>query len=88
MQVTKNEKIVKVLQEETYDIKGLSKAEAIAIMLLTGRSCGWVTNKVYHGLRNELAKYSNLSIVDVQTSKESAFDLRDLQEKINSLDKE
>lgn len=85
MQVTKNEKIV---QEETYDIKGLTKAEAIAIMLLTGRSCGWVTNKVYHGLRDKLAKYSNLSIVDVQTSKEIAFDLRDLQEKINSLDKE
>ena len=88
MQVTKNEKIVQVVQEETYDIKGLSKAEAIAIMLLTGRSCGWVANKVYHGLHNELAKYSNLSIVDVQTSKESTFDLRDLQEKINSLDKE
>lgn len=88
MQVTKNEKIVKVVQEETYDIKGLSKAEAIAIMLLTGRSCGWIMNKVYHGLHNELAKYSNLSIVDVQTSKESTFDLRDLQEKINSLDKE
>ena len=88
MQVTKNEKIVQVLQEETYDIKGLTKAEAIAIMLLTGRSCGWVTNNIYHGLRNKLAKYSNLSIVDVQTSKESAFDLRDLQEKINRLDKE
>lgn len=85
MQVTKNEKIV---QEETYDIKGLTKAEAIAIMLLTGRSCGWITNKVYHGLRDKLAKYSNLSIVDVQTSEGSAFDLRDLQEKINSLDKE
>jgi len=88
MQVTKNEKIVKVVQEETYDIKGLSKAEAIAIMLLTGRSCGWVTNNIYHGLRNKLAKYSNLSIVDVQTSKESTFDMRGLQEKINSLDKE
>jgi len=88
MQVTKNEKIVKVVQEETYDIKGLTKAEAIAIMLLTGRSCGWVTNRVYHGLRDKLAKYSNLSIVDVQTSEGSAFDLRDLQEKINSLDKE
>ena len=32
MQVTKNEKIVKVVQEETYDIKGLTKAEAIALL--------------------------------------------------------
>ena len=47
MQVTKNEKIVKVLQEETYDIKGLTKAEAIALLLLLSKTNGSIAYNIY-----------------------------------------
>lgn len=54
MQVTKNEKIVKVVQEETYDIKGLTKAEAIALLLLLSKTNGGLTYHTYLGLDNSL----------------------------------
>lgn len=40
MQVTKNEKIVQVIKEETFDITGLTKAEAIALLALVANSNG------------------------------------------------
>lgn len=59
MQVTKNEKIVKVVQEETYDIKGLSKAEAIVLLLLLSNANGNTAYYIYKGL-NESLGMSNL----------------------------
>lgn len=50
MQVTKNEKIVQVVQEETYDIKGLSKAEAIVLLLLLSKANGSTAYDIYHVL--------------------------------------
>lgn len=50
MQVTKNEKIVKVVQEETYDIKGLTKAEAITLLLLLSKTNGGLLFPVYQNL--------------------------------------
>lgn len=47
MQVTKNEKIVKVVQEETYDIKGLTKAEAIVLLLLLSNTNGSIAHDIY-----------------------------------------
>ena len=47
MQVTKNEKIVKVVQEETYDIKGLTKAEAITLLLLLSKTNGSIAYNIY-----------------------------------------
>jgi len=54
MQVTKNEKIVKVVQEETYDIKGLSKAEAITLLLLLSNTTGNTAYNIYRGLNESL----------------------------------
>lgn len=54
MQVTKNEKIVQVLQEETYDIKGLSKAEAIVLLLLLSKSNGDYAYNIYYALDKSL----------------------------------
>lgn len=47
MQVTKNEKIVQVVQEETYDIKGLTKAEAITLLLLLSKTNGSIAYNIY-----------------------------------------
>ena len=47
MKVTKNEKVVKVVQEETYDIKGLTKAEAIALLLLLSNTNGSIAHDIY-----------------------------------------
>lgn len=54
MQVTKNEKIVKVVQEETYDIKGLNKAEAIALLLVLSKTNGRLIYNTYLGLDKSL----------------------------------
>ena len=54
MQVTKNEKIVKVVQEETYDIKGLTKAEAIALLFLVSNTNGRHTRSIYDELDEAL----------------------------------
>lgn len=54
MQVTKNEKIVQVVQEETYDIKGLTKAEAIVLLLLLAKSNGDIAYNVYKELDKSL----------------------------------
>ena len=54
MQVTKNEKIVQVVQEETYDIKGLSKAEAITLLLLLSNANGKHSHNIYRVLDEAL----------------------------------
>jgi len=60
MQVTKNEKIVKVVQEETYDIKGLTKAEAIALLALTACTNGRLLFPIYQNLNRLLGMQNSI----------------------------
>ena len=54
MQVTKNEKIVKVIKEETFDITGLTKAQAIALLALVANSNGNFLYDLYKNLDEQL----------------------------------
>ena len=85
MQVTKNEKIVKVVQEETYDIKGLTKAEAIALLLVAGNTNGNLLFDFYHNLKDSLGEDFNFphSLREVG-GKIAIQDVKALEEKINN----
>ena len=90
MQVTKNEKIVQVVQEETYDIKGLSKAEAIAILIVIGRTNGSLLYPTYKALASELGEECEDLGVELRTSS-GQYDIQDvltLESKINKLAQE
>lgn len=86
MQVTKNEKIVQVIQEETYDIKGLTKAEAIALLLLLSKTNGSHAHGIYHVLdvalemNNQVDRRISLNI--------PAIDLHSVQHQIEKLAQE
>lgn len=85
MQVTKNEKIVKVVQEETYDIKGLSKAEAIALLLVTGNTNGTLLYNFYHNLKVSLGEDFNFPHCLLEVNGKIAVqDVKALEEKINN----
>lgn len=86
MQVTKNEKVVKVIQEETYDIKGLTKAEAIALLLVTGNTNGTLLYDFYHNLKVSLGDDCLLSagLRDLN-GKITIQDVASLEDKINKL---
>ena len=90
MQVTKNEKIVKVLQEETYDIKGLSKAEAIAILIVLGRTNGNLLYPTYKALLSELgANCASLSYeLRTGSGEIDILDVYALESKIKQLTQE
>ena len=83
MQVTKNEKIVKVVQEETYDIKGLTKAEAIALLFLVSNTNGRHTRSIYDKLDealemdNQVGRHISLNIPTI--------DLHSVQHQIEKL---
>lgn len=85
MQVTKNEKIVKVVKEETYDIKGLSKAEAIALLLVAGNTNGDLLYDFYHNLKDSLGNNFDFphNLRDIN-GKLAIQDLKALEEKINN----
>lgn len=85
MQVTKNEKILKVVKEETYDIKGLTKAEAIALLLVAGNTNGTLLYDFYHNLKVSLGEDFNFphSLREVG-GKIAIQDLITLEEKINN----
>ena len=90
MQVTKNEKIVKVVQEETYDIKGLSKAEAIAILIVLGRTNGNIMYPVYKALLAKLDSTCNDLGKDLRTGSGEIdiLDVHRLESKIKQLAQE
>lgn len=54
MQITKNEKIVQVIKEETFDITGLTKAQAIALLALVAHSNGDFLYDLYKNLDEQL----------------------------------
>lgn len=54
MQVTKNEKIVQVIKGETFDITGLTKAQAIALLALVANSNGNFLYDLYKNLDEQL----------------------------------
>ena len=88
MQVTKNEKIVKVVQEETYDIKGLTKAEAIALLALIANTNGRLLLPIYQNLDRLLDMQNEvdvrLPIYDCNGNKFIA-DLHNVESKIKQL---
>lgn len=86
MQVTKNEKVVKVIQEETYDIKGLTKAEAIALLLLLSKTNGGLTYNLYLGLDESLGM-NNLIEERIHFSI-ATIDLASVREQIEQLAQE
>lgn len=90
MQVTKNEKIVKVVQEETYDIKGLTKAEAIAILITLGRTNGNLLYPIYKTLLSELGDDCNNLGGDLRTGSGEVdiLDVYSLESKIKQLAQE
>ena len=86
MQVTKNEKIVQVVQEETYDIKGLSKAEAIVLLLLLSKTNGSIAHNIYSVLDASLRmnnRVDNSISLTVPT-----IDLHSIQHEIEQLAQE
>ena len=86
MQVTKNEKIVKVVQEETYDIKGLTKAEAIALLLLLANSNGKYAYNIYCSLDKSLGMDNDVS--ERIGLYAPCIDLQSVQDKIEQLAQE
>ncbi len=56
MQVTKNEKIVQVIKEETFDITGLTKAQAIALYAVVGRTNGELLYEIFLELKKQLGQ--------------------------------
>lgn len=85
MQVTKNEKVVKVVKEETYDIKGLTKAEAIALLAVAGNTNGTLLYDFYHNLKVSLGDDCRLSagLRDLN-GKIAIQDIKALEEQINN----
>lgn len=86
MQVTKNEKVVKVVKEETYDIKGLTKAEAIALLLLLSKTNGRLAYNLYLGLDESLGM--NNSIGELIHFDIATIDLASVHEQIEQLAQE
>lgn len=87
MQVTKNEKIVKVVQEETYDIKGLTKAEAIALLAILACTNGSLLFPIYQNLDRLLDMGNNIdNIIPLRDSNGNKF-TADLCAVINKIDK-
>lgn len=62
MQVTKNEKIVQVIKEETFDITGLTKAEAIALLALVANSNGDFLYDLYKNLDEQLDMKNSIDL--------------------------
>lgn len=86
MQVTKNEKIVQVVQEETYDIKGLSKAEAITLLLLLSKTNGSIAYNIYSVLDASLRQNNR---VDTRISLSiPTIDLHSVRHEIEKLAQE
>jgi hypothetical protein len=62
MQVTKNEKIVQVSKEETFDITGLTKAQAIALLALVANSNGDFLYDLYKNLDEQLGMRNSIDL--------------------------
>lgn len=89
MQVTKNEKIVKVVQEETYDIKGLTKAQAIALFAVIGRTNGKLLYDVYLELKVQLTDKLYLGdFLETNTGEHEILNVKAIEHRINVLAQE
>jgi hypothetical protein len=62
MQVTKNEKIVQVIKDETFDITGLTKAQAIALLALVVNSNGDFLYDLYKELDKQLGMRNSIEL--------------------------
>ena len=89
MQVTKNEKIVKVIKEETFDITGLTKAEAIALYAVVGRTNGKHLYKIFLELDKQLGqKFYVGDDLETDTGDHSILNVRAIESRINLLAQE
>lgn len=89
MQVTKNPKIVKVIKGETFNITGLTKAEAIALYAVVGRTNGKHLHDVYLQLKKELTDELYLGdVLETDTGERSILNVRAIESRINLLAQE
>lgn len=89
MQVTKKEKIVKVVKEETYDITGLSKAEVIALFAVIGRTNGKHLYSTYLQLKNELTDKLYLGdFLETDTGEHCILNVHAIESRIDILAQE
>lgn len=89
MQVTKNEKIVQVIKEETFDITGLTKAEAIALYAVVGRTNGELLYEIYLELKKQLGQEFYVGgELETTEGEQHIQNVRAIEAKINQLAQE
>ena len=89
MQVTKNEKIVKVIKEETFDITGLTKAQAIALYAVVGRTNGALLYEIYLELKKQLGQEFYVGgELETTEGEQHIQNVRAIEAKINQLAQE
>ena len=89
MQVTKNEKIVQVIKEETFDITGLTKAQAIALYAVIGRTNGNHLYEIFLELKYQLGqKFYVGGELETLTGEQHIQNVDALEAKINLLAQE
>ena len=89
MQVTKNEKIVQVIKEETFDITGLTKAQAIALYAVISRTNGNHLYEIFLELKKQLGqKFYVGGELETTTGEQHILDVNAIKAKINLLAQE
>ena len=89
MQVTKNEKIVQVIKEETFDITGLTKAQAIALYAVISRTNGNHLYEIFLELKKQLGqKFYVGDELETITGEQHIQNVAAIEAKINLLAQE